>query len=202
MQKNSVKYCNYSCKTAITHTKKCQKYILQRTAMKMSNIVFKQRIVISSSVSLRYPLAHTALSSWLLHQQRGSRDCVTNFSDFIRGKTINLVHIGKERFQAYQGKQKALEEATNVLINGGKKHDPDRRKHTDRNRKSRRRRKKKPQKQAAERYHKNTIYIFSTVFSCQHILQRQSNENRFGAVSCRLLYLYIQMLSIQITIYY
>src|ERR1700722_13433741 len=41
------------------------------------------------------------------------------------------------------------------------------------------------------------LYIFSTVFSCQHILQRQSNENRFGAVSCRLLYLYIQTLSIQ-----
>lgn len=83
---------------------------------------------------------------------------------------------GKERFQAYQGKQKALEEATNVLINGGKKHDPDRRKHTDRNRKSRRRRKKKPQKQAAERYDKTFIYLFDSILMPTHITETKQRK--------------------------
>ena len=41
------------------------------------------------------------------------------------------------RFQDYQGKQRALEEATNLLINGGKKYDRKRRKKTKRNRRTR-----------------------------------------------------------------
>jgi hypothetical protein len=43
----------------------------------------------------------------------------------------------EESFQGYQGRQRALEEVTNVLINGGKKYDRRRRKKTKRNRKSR-----------------------------------------------------------------
>jgi hypothetical protein len=49
----------------------------------------------------------------------------------------------KDRFQAYQGSQKALEQATNILINGGKKYNPQRRRQTDRNRTLHRGRKEK-----------------------------------------------------------
>ncbi|CEG76552.1 hypothetical protein RMATCC62417_11437 [Rhizopus microsporus] len=47
------------------------------------------------------------------------------------------------RFHCYQGVQRAIEEMVNILINGGKKYNKDRRKNT---RKNRRRRKKKKEK--------------------------------------------------------
>jgi hypothetical protein len=105
-----------------------------------------------SEIESQWPSSKTAnlfgyrnhLKWYFLH-----RLSLLSFYDFERAK---------ERFQAYQGKQKALEEATNVLVNGGKKYNPERRRHTDRNRtlgserKKKKKKKKKQSKLAEKRY--------------------------------------------------
>jgi hypothetical protein len=53
-------------------------------------------------------------------------------------------HRAEGRFYSYQGKQRALEEATNILVNGGKKYN-----------RSRRKKKEKDQKKVTEKDHRS-----------------------------------------------
>lgn len=74
-----------------------------------------------------------------------------NLSSYLLYVTYLLLHLdqilafnrfltAEKRFHLYQGVQRAREEMVNILLNGGKKYNKCRRKHTKKNRKKRKRR--------------------------------------------------------------
>ena len=60
-----------------------------------------------------------------------------HYFTFYRSETA------KKRFHLYQGRQRALDEMANILVDGGKKYNPAKRKRTKQNRKTRKRTRKK-----------------------------------------------------------
>jgi hypothetical protein len=63
------------------------------------------------------------------------------------------------RFHDYQGKQRSNAEMANILINGGKKYNPAKRKNTKKNRKNRKKRHKDKRTDKNKRFVQQYIYI-------------------------------------------